>query len=234
MKQNCVICKKEFNVSPSTLARANVRYCSYSCRLLGNGGKENTCEECGKVFRVPACKIQKGYGKFCSRKCFGDSQKSSKAIGEWHGKTLYIGGQGYVRIVHGRDNEELFHRYYAREFLQWDIEGKVIHHIDGNRQNNMPENLMLVGNDKEHQYEHAKARLKAMGQDIATHKYCPKCKEVKTRDFFGSAKGTYDGLYGFCKQCACDYQKSIRDGNPEEYRRKRKERYDKKNTLGRL
>jgi hypothetical protein len=42
------------------------------------------------------------------------------------------------------------------------------------------------------------------------HKYCPLCDKWLTRDKFGKNITTYDGLYGFCKECRSEFRKTKR------------------------
>jgi hypothetical protein len=50
------------------------------------------------------------------------------------------------------------------------------------------------------------ARARAAGS-TPKHKYCPQCDKWLTRDKFTKNVTTYDGLYGFCKECRSEYRK---------------------------
>jgi hypothetical protein len=53
------------------------------------------------------------------------------------------------------------------------------------------------------------ARAKAAGA-TPDHKYCPLCDKWLTRDKFSKNTTTYDGLYGFCKECRSEFRKQKR------------------------
>ena len=86
--KKCEICKKEFCLSSSRNAK---RFCSASCasKYLGDlfkGNKsskyvnriERNCEQCKTIFYVRPAEIQKGNGKFCSKKCKNENLKVDK------------------------------------------------------------------------------------------------------------------------------------------------------------
>ncbi len=60
-------------------------------------------------------------------------------------------------------------------------------------------------------------------------KTCTKCCEHKSRDRFFRRANARDGLYGWCKDCFCEYQKENRKRpeSREKYRRYRRE-YERK------
>ena len=65
---------------------------------------------------------------------------------------------GHLRVSRQKRNEtEVVSRYSHRmiaEALGWDIEGKVVHHIDGNPENNDPSNLRILEDNLEHNSIH--------------------------------------------------------------------------------
>ena len=68
---------------------------------------------------------------------------------------LRING-GYKRTTYKKFNNRLEHRVVAEQMLGRKLRpGEVVHHIDGNRQNNTPSNLMVFKNSSEHlKYHH--------------------------------------------------------------------------------
>lgn len=63
----------------------------------------------------------------------------------------------------GKSYEKTFgrhtHRVVAEQKLGRPLElGEVVHHIDGNRRNNHPDNLMVFVNQEEHARWHSKTR----------------------------------------------------------------------------
>jgi hypothetical protein len=72
MKLACLVCKKEFEDSPS----AKRKYCSYACSSAGQTRREEKqCTSCGKNFFRAKSLI---YNKtFCSRSCYAKWQINS-------------------------------------------------------------------------------------------------------------------------------------------------------------
>ena len=85
-------------------------------------------------------------------------------------KSIYVltkTQKGYVQILVPRHPNRkkgyvLLHRFVMEKFIGRYLEPEeVVHHIDGNKQNNNIKNLMLFKNGGEHTKHHAK--LKNMG-----------------------------------------------------------------------
>jgi hypothetical protein len=69
------------------------------------------------------------------------------------GKT-YIDNNGYRRF---KDSNKLVHRYVMEKKLGRKLKyGEIVHHIDRNKLNNLPENLEVFANQDEHQEHHNK------------------------------------------------------------------------------
>jgi hypothetical protein len=110
--RKCEACGKEMSLKNSELGKR--KYCSKQCTdeskigskmkeetkkkisqaLKGNnsprwkgGPMEQTCEYCGKQFKVKRSEIRKGKGKYCSRSCSGSDKTGSKARNWQGGKT---------------------------------------------------------------------------------------------------------------------------------------------------
>lgn len=163
-----------------------------------------TCKICGKEFKTPPRVVRMGWGLYCSRRCSGVSRQSSKSLGIYDGFRVYIQAQGYASIVLGRSNEKLLHVYIMEKHLGRKLVGEHVHHRDGNKLNNSLDNLMIV--DKRfHAQEHARIRIRALGGDPELHKFCGHCKTMKLRSEFHKSRGTYDGLFMWCKECNCAY-----------------------------
>jgi len=58
------------------------------------------------------------------------------------GRKTYIDARGYRRF---KDSDMLVHRRIAEQKVGGPIyKGNVVHHIDGNKRNNSPENLRIM------------------------------------------------------------------------------------------
>ena len=115
-------------------------------------------------------------------------------------------GSGYVtedgyRMFHinGRDIFEhrlVLESVFGRKLLS----SEHVHHIDHNKLNNSPENLMIVSNS-DHKKYHATFRS-------STHKECSRCHVVKPRnEFWKDRTKNHDKHYPQC----CDCKKLIRN-----------------------
>lgn len=133
-RKKCKTCNKEFN--PKTIRQI---YCSKECKQ-----KTAICKECNKTFIV-----SKGSnGLFCSPQCYYDficpvgSTKQDKS-----GYMIVKVPAGTIGTKVGgkcRRNWMLQHRYVMQQILGRTL-GKYesVHHINGKRNDNRPENLEL-------------------------------------------------------------------------------------------
>lgn len=60
-------------------------------------------------------------------------------------------GEGYVKLYGVHEHRVVAKQKLGRELLP----GEVVHHIDGNKRNNAPDNLMVFSSQKEHAAYHA-------------------------------------------------------------------------------
>jgi len=107
--------------------------------------------------------------------------------------------RGYRRFIdHNHplahaDGTVYYHRHVASLKLgRWLRSGEHVHHIDGNRENNSPDNLIVLSNS-EHQKMHKKTKR------IALH--CERCDKV----FFVSSRRKYTAKY--CSRKCADLDK---------------------------
>jgi len=73
-------------------------------------------------------------------------------------------GDGYI-LIYAPTHPAANHRYVFEHRLVMEktlgrylTREEIVHHIDGDKANNVPENLMLFPNESTHQYYHGKKR----------------------------------------------------------------------------
>lgn len=119
---------------------------------LRNGAELRNCLICGVEFWVPRWQREtvKGGGKFCSRQCKHAAQRGV----ELTAGTRYLRKDGYVTVKLGIRKYDLEHRVVAERSLGRPLKsGEQVHHINGVKHDNRPENLEVVTN-AEHQRLH--------------------------------------------------------------------------------
>ena len=103
-----------------------------------------TCEKCGKEYSV--LKIKTEGRRFCSRACYRVEKQRIRR------ENRHVGGGGYIYLYRKGDPRlEGTQRRYMSEhrLVMEDILGRYlepwenVHHRDGDRQNNHPDNLEL-------------------------------------------------------------------------------------------
>lgn len=164
MKVKCDCCGKEFVRRPSKVKAVN--YCSKECRHNATH-RTLVCDTCGVSFERLTC-----WGifehNFCCQECAKVfTSRRMTAYNEIHNPTAMTGSRRealrYARL--GKSNKDTYektfgrhtHRVVAEQILGRPLRpGEVVHHIDGNKRNNNPENLMVFASQKEHTEWHAK------------------------------------------------------------------------------
>jgi len=139
------------------------------------GGKKGICGYCGAEFTAPAWEMK--HRQYCSRSC------SDKAK------------------IKPNTHRTRPHVHVMEKILGVRLpQGAVVHHINGNRIDNRPENLLLCKNQSEHIKIHAATRIKKAGGNPEKDKICSRCKQVKPKTDFHIAKRA-DGYRCYCKAC---------------------------------
>ena len=136
----CKICGNNFYVKPSHKKLGWGKYCSILCRNKSQfNGKNVNCFSCGKeIYRSLAQQTKSASGKFfCSKSCqtlWRNAYFSGKMHSNWLG-----GISAYRKILKRESGEPICAHCRLR-----DERILSVHHIDRNRHNNKPSNLVWV------------------------------------------------------------------------------------------
>ena len=118
------------------------------------------CEECGKTVTMPPSQYRRSKHHFCNRQCHMrrmnrelNPTRMTEEVKEKCRQTQLGRGKGLTyEKCHGRHT----HRVVAEQMLGRPLrKGEVVHHIDGNKRNNDPSNLMVFKSQAEHVKYHA-------------------------------------------------------------------------------
>ena len=144
----CKICDKKFKIKPSHHKRGNAKYCSRACQsqsLKERTGKDNPlftsveilCANCRKkVFMQPNQIRQKNY---CSEKCRVTHMKKEN-------HSCWMGGISFEPYSPDFD-DKLKQQIRERDGYKCQTCGEYghpVHHIDYDKQNSVPDNLITL------------------------------------------------------------------------------------------
>lgn len=155
----CTWCDTEFNIKPSKLKERN--FCSRECywQFKARNQIKTNCFRCGKSVVKPLSKASER--SFCSHQC---KMKTLNEELNPHRMTMDVRLKlRKARLNKGQKDsyEKIFgqhaHRWVAELKLGRKLKpGEVVHHINGNKRNNKPSNLMVFSSQADHLEWHKK------------------------------------------------------------------------------
>lgn len=125
-----------------------------------------TCDNCGKEIKVYGRKAQAFKHHFCNRECSHDhmSKRMSEMNRKMNPDRMTEETRSKLRKAHLDSGEGVTytktygrhtHRIVAEQILGRPLmKGEVVHHIDGDKRNNDPSNLMVFKSQAEHAKYH--------------------------------------------------------------------------------
>ena len=171
VEYECIVCKTQCRKSRSPAGmKVLPRFCSQKCSgVYKTQNKKGTtknfkgvCENCGNEFETYKSP-SRSTPRFCSIKCIGESQKGDNNPSYNGGK--YFDSNGYVILfMPDHPNCGVKKTVYEHRFVmecklgRYITEEECVHHIDFNKSNNEPSNLMLFKNNSEHIKFHNKIK----------------------------------------------------------------------------
>lgn len=118
-----------------------------------------------------------------------------------------INRNSYVRHrVNGESQQE--HVMVAERALGKPLpKGAQVHHVDENRRNNAPSNLVICQDQKYHYLLHVRAVVRRHGGDPNTQGWCSRCGRLKPLAQFNK------GQRQNCRQCQAAYWRTYAENN---------------------
>lgn len=88
--------------------------------------------------------------------------------------------------------------------------GAEVHHVNGDKSDNRPQNLVICQDHGYHMWLHRRTRIVKAGGNPNTDKICPACGRALPYSAFPLAKNMFDGLHAYCRAC-CALKKAERN-----------------------
>lgn len=166
VEYDCIVCGIHCRKSRSAgNMKVLPRFCSQKCNgSFKTANKKGTtknfkgiCANCSNEFETYKSP-SRDTPKFCSLQCIGDAQKGEKNPAYNGGK--YLSNGYYVLFMPNHPNRSEKNVVFEHRFVmecklgRYLTNEEVVHHIDEDKLNNAPDNLMLFATNSDHIKHH--------------------------------------------------------------------------------
>jgi len=165
------------------------------------------CSACGREFQREAYYLKRCKRIFCSLECRYRGTTGALSP-RWRGGKPYI-AEGYVVFnLHAEDGYRRHireHVLIAQKALGKPLpKGAEVHHVNGDRSNNSPSNLVICPNHAYHALLHARVRVRDAGGNPDSQKICCSCADLLDFGQFHRASKSITGRRAYCKKCKAE------------------------------
>jgi hypothetical protein len=111
---------------------------------------------------------------------------------------------GYV--LAGND---YLHRVIVEKAIGRKLTGKEkVHHVDFNKLNNTPSNLVLCPDQSYHLLLHARSNIVFAGGNADKEAVCTGCNKIRDKGEFPKNPNRWNGISTYCKDCSNKYRRA--------------------------
>ena len=142
-------------------------------RILQNkyGNTVLICDNCGNEFKTFACYLKRNRKhRFCSKKCEGEFKCLHNTRENWRGGCIGKStGYKYIEVDGKQIGEHILvaEKHHGRRLRP----GEVVHHINGDKLDNRPENLQIMTNSQHIHLHHPTQRTKQKCRRCGNERY---------------------------------------------------------------